>query len=1140
MGIDFRILGPIEVTRDVEPIRLGGPKQRAVLTILLVHANRVVPVEQIADDLYGDAVPATAVAQVRDHVSQLRKLFDERRADARESILETHAPGYLLRVGPDQLDAFRFESATEEAFGALGRGDVREAASLLRQGLALWRGPPLADFFYEPFAQPTIARLEALRLRALERRIEADLLLGQDGQLVGELEELVREHPLREQLRGHLMLALYRSGRQADALEIYHQTRKVLGEELGIEASPALRELAGKLLRQEPSLDPIPVLEVPGEARDTALAPTRNPYKGLRAFGEADALDFFGREVLSRQLVDRLGEERFVAVVGPSGCGKSSVVVAGLLPALRHGALPASETWSIVEMTTGQYPLEELEAALLRVAVNPPASLMEQLEGDDRGLCRAVKRVLPGDGSELVLVVDQLEELFTLVVDEDRQSQFLTLLERAVSDPRSRLRVVVALRADFYDRPLRHRGFAELLRDRVLSVPPLAPDGIERAISAPAAGVGVSLEQGLLAEIVSGVLDEPGALPLLQYALTELFDRREESTMTRSAYRAIGGVSGALAANAEELYAELPDSGKVAARQFFLQLVAVGVGEAGTRRPVGLADLASLDVNQEALAECIEAFGASRLLSFNRDPRTGASTVEIAHEALLVEWGRLHDWIDVAREDVRAHRRLSVRAAEWEESSRDGSLLLRGRQLARFQMWADESGLAQTKLEREFLQASLDEREAVLAEEESRRLRQAELERRAVNRLRALAVVLAVAAVAAAGLTVYGFDQSGRSRRQAQIATARQLAAASVANLDVDPVLSILLAQRAVEAARVNHAPLPDAVEALHRALAASRVVVTIETPATSVIAVSPDGSRVASAGRIGSARVRDWQAGAPGAARKAFVWDTRTGKLLLSLAGAKSPIHDIAYSPDGSRIVTGSDDGAAIVWDAGSGKRMLALRDPGAAGGALGVGLSPDGTLLATADVLGRIRIWQLGSRRVIRTIRVDAPLCRVGWSRDGTLVGAAQCGAYNFSPSSVSRVWNARTGRLVFRTHGLAAVSVAAIRPRWSTPRDAHLERHGRDLGHRGPPARHDAHGSFRAGRRGCVQRGRQARRHGEHGRHRTCLGRQEWKAAPRLGRAQRNGRRRGVHPGRPQAGDGERGRHRADLGHHARGKP
>jgi hypothetical protein len=387
-------------------------------------------------------------------------------------------------------------------------------------------------------------------------------------------------------------------------------------------------------------------------------------------------------------------------------------------------------------MTPGEYPLEELEATLLRVAVNPPVSLMEQLEGDDRGLCRAVKRVLPAGVSELVLVVDQFEELFTLVSREDRRSQFLTLLERAVSDPRSRLRVIVTLRADFYDRPLRYRDFAELLRDRVLSVPPLSPEEIERAISAPAASVGVSLEQGLLAEIVADVLNEPGALPLLQYALTELFEQRDGTLLTRSAYRTIGGVSGALAARADELYAGLPDRGKAAARQFFLQLVAVGDAGADTRRSVDREDLASLDVDQDALTECIDAFGGSRLLSFNRDPRTGASTVEIAHEALLVEWERLREWIDAAREDIRTHRRLSARAAEWEESSRDGSFLLRGSHLTRFETWAGESGLAQTTLEREFLRASLDEREAVRAEEESRGIRQVALERRARNRLR--------------------------------------------------------------------------------------------------------------------------------------------------------------------------------------------------------------------------------------------------------------------------------------------------------------------------------------------------------------------------------------------------------------------
>jgi DNA-binding SARP family transcriptional activator len=524
--IDFRILGPIEAAGDAGAIKLGGPKQRAVLTILLLNANRVVPVEQIVEDLYGDDSPATAVAQIRDHVSQLRRLFGQKRGgETDDSMLETRAPGYVLRVRSDQLDSFRFEEMTREAYAALDRGEAPAAADLLREALALWRGPPLADFLYEPFAQPAIARLEAMRLDALEHRIEADLRLGRDAQLVAELEELVREHPLREQLRAHLMLALYRAGRQAEALEVYHETRTILADELGIEASPALRELAGMVLRQEHSLDSAP-------AREEQPAPIRNPYKGLRAFGEADASDFFGREALSSELVERLGRDRFVAVVGPSGSGKSSLALAGLLPALRQGALPGSETWRIAELTPGEQPLEELEAALLRVAVNPPASLLEQLAGGERGLCRAAKRVLAADASELVLVVDQLEELFTLVTEDQRRAQFLTLLARGVADSRSRLRVVVTLRADFYDRPLRYRDFAELLRDAVLSVTPLSPEEIERAISAPAASMGVSLEQGLLAEIVADVLDEPGALPLLQYALTELFEQREALLMT--------------------------------------------------------------------------------------------------------------------------------------------------------------------------------------------------------------------------------------------------------------------------------------------------------------------------------------------------------------------------------------------------------------------------------------------------------------------------------------------------------------------------------------------------------------------------------------------------------------------------------
>src|SRR5581483_486605 len=249
--------------------------------------------------------------------------------------------------------------------------------------------------------------------------------------------------------------------------------------------------------------DPVPVVGVRAEPEDTERAvafrralgilapersPARNPYKGLRAFGEEDADDFFGREALTEHLVERLAGTRFLAVVGPSGSGKSSVVRAGLVPALRAGGLDGSERWQIVQMFPGAYPLEELEAALLKAgrAPDPPASLIEQLEDGERGLVRALKRIQPDDDSEVVLVLDQLEEVFTLVADEERRVHFLSIVERAVSDPRSRLRVVATLRADFYDRPLLYSGFAELLRDYVEALVPLTPDEFERAIARPA------------------------------------------------------------------------------------------------------------------------------------------------------------------------------------------------------------------------------------------------------------------------------------------------------------------------------------------------------------------------------------------------------------------------------------------------------------------------------------------------------------------------------------------------------------------------------------------------------------------------------------------------------------------------------
>jgi DNA-binding SARP family transcriptional activator len=262
--LEFRILGPLEVAQN-GAVRLGGPKQRATLAILLLNANRVVSVDRLADDLYWGAPPVTAVTQVQRQISELRKALDS------ASAIETRSPGYVIHLAPEQLDLNRFERLAARATHALAQGEPQSAADLLRQALALWRGPPLADLAHEPFAQASIERLEEIQLVALEHRIDAELSLGLHAELVGELEALVVQHPLRERFRAQLMLALYRSGRQAEALDVYRETRNALVDEFGIEPSRALHELERAILAQDPSLDAHPGRAVSSAEADRAL-----------------------------------------------------------------------------------------------------------------------------------------------------------------------------------------------------------------------------------------------------------------------------------------------------------------------------------------------------------------------------------------------------------------------------------------------------------------------------------------------------------------------------------------------------------------------------------------------------------------------------------------------------------------------------------------------------------------------------------------------------------------------------------------------------------------------------------------------------------------------------------------------------
>ncbi|MDF1596527.1 MAG: BMP family ABC transporter substrate-binding protein [Acidimicrobiia bacterium] len=619
-SMEYRILGPLEVTIDGARVPLGPPKQRALLAVLALHANRVVSTDRLIGELWGESPPRTADHSLQTYVSGLRNALAPGVTDPAGQVIVTRPPGYQLTVDPDSIDLLRFEEQLEE-----------------------------------------------------------------------------------------------------------------------------------QILLQDPGLAPERRLPPAAGVGDPDM---RNPYKGLQAFSEDDALDYFGREALTTQLVSVLESSRLVAVVGPSGCGKSSVVRAGLIPALRRGAIAGSERWLIARMMPGAHPYAELEAALLRAAPHPPDSLMDQLQSDDLGLLRAVLRVLPDESTQLVLMLDQFEELFSLVDDEANRRRFLDDLVTTLTDPHSRLRVVLTLRADFYDRPLLYPEFGSLFTRTVVNVMPLTAEELERAAIRPAASVGISFEPALLAQLVADVTHQPGGLPLFQYALTELFERREGGTLTLDAYRQIGGLDGALTRRSEELYGRLRPDEQEAARQVFLRLVTLSESMEETRRRVPAGEVMSVEVDPAAVETAIELFATHRLITFDRDPLTGAPTLEVAHEALLREWDRLREWIDSSRDDLRRHGAFAAAVDEWVSADRQVDYLLSGNRLEQYEQWELGSSMRLTALERAFLMESIARRDERQLAEEARREAERRLVRRARRRLTSLISLFVTIAAGAALATI--------------------------------------------------------------------------------------------------------------------------------------------------------------------------------------------------------------------------------------------------------------------------------------------------------------------------------------------------------------------------------------------------
>jgi WD40 repeat protein/DNA-binding SARP family transcriptional activator len=1042
--------GGLRVLRGETPVAgLDTRKTEALLVYLACNPRRH-PREVLADLFWDERSQSQAMANLRVALASLRKQLKPYLAITRESVA-------LNPDAPVWSDVIEFEARLNGERRS-GQAFLETNVRKVDQAVELYQGEFLEGFYlresqrFESWQVQEREHLHRLAVGALHDLVSYDTQTGAYPAGLVHAERLLTLDPYDERATQQMMVLLARSGRRGEALAQYETCRRLLWEELGVQPD-AETEVLYEQIRSGG-------LKLPSDQETLkateSLVWAVNPYKGLLAFQEADAPNFFGREALTDRLVARLGEEgeagRFLAVVGPSGSGKSSLVKAGLIPVLRQGALPGSGQWFILEMVPGSHPFEELEIDLLRITAQPIPGLMEQLQRDERGLLRAARLALPSDEGTLLLVIDQFEEVFTLVEDKDEIYRFLEALYVAVTEPRSPLRLVITLRADFFDRLLLAPNLSRLAQDRTELVIPLTVDELERAIRLPAQRAGVEVQSGLVAAIIADMVEQPGAMPLLQYALTEVFEKRTGSQLTLQGYQAIGGLRGVVERRAEDTFAGLSPAGQAAARQVFLRLVTLGEGVHDTRRRVlrleleGVA-LTSLPVASDSssqgsestavIAEALDAFGKARLLYFDRDVLARSPTVEIAHEALLSKWGRLHAWLNEGREDVRMQGLLGRLAAEWSQAGRDPSFLVGGARLSLFEHWAEGADLALTGQEHLFLDASLAEWEAQRIAEESRKRREATLERRARTFLRVLVIVLLLATVGSLGLAWTARRAQSLADAQSKLSTSRELAAQAINNLAVDPERSILLSLQALRTADSE-----EAVDALHRSVQSSRIRVTLTGFAggANSVAFSPDGKELAVASEAGEVTI--WDTGnwrklfslpgeiarySPDGRRLATgsqdgavtIWDSSTRQELLTLKGQNQWVELLYFSPDGRLLVSTSDDNTFIVWDSDTGKKLFSSTSTAYAS------FSPDGRLLVTSDLTesgSAINLWE-----------VDR-----GWARLDQLLGYSEPA---FSPDGR---WLVMAGGETIPTGiflidlsnvDLQSTNLSAVKP-WSVP--------------------------------------------------------------------------------------------------------
>jgi WD40 repeat protein/transcriptional regulator with XRE-family HTH domain/ABC-type Fe3+/spermidine/putrescine transport system ATPase subunit len=831
----------------------------------------------------------------------------------------------------------------------------------------------------------------------------------------------------------------YFSGRHMPAVKPPDMLRRILSA-CGVQDGGTIEEWLDALRR---------VRRTPG--RPAAGAPI--PYRGLASFQPEDAEWFYGRQRLTGALIEQFASQcvtgDFIVAVGPSGSGKSSLLRAGVIPALRSGPVgqPGSKPRRIALFTPGARPLHAL-AAWLATFTNSDVDQLATSLLSRPDLCADLllkeRRVEPGpcdpaddgDGQEqdrAVVIVDQFEEIFTACQDEAERRSFIAALQAAAQcraggatgqsgGPGPAALVVLGLRADFYAHALRYPEMVPAIQDHQVVVGPMTEAELRSVIVEPARKAKLEIEDGLVEVLLrdlapagynrSAAAQGAGALPLLSHALLTTWDRARHGRLTIADYLATGGIEGAVARTAEEVYSELTPAQQDLARRTFTRLIHVADGTADTRRRVSLDELQPGEGDAEYVLDC---FIGKRLIT------TDEHEAQITHEALLPAWPRLREWVDADREGLRVHRQLTVAAEVWRDADCDPSTLYRGGPLTAASDWAaDRSHYADLNvLERRFLTASMESR-----------LAEGRAARRRTRRLQQLVTALTVLVLVTGFLTAYAFRQQASATSQRDLAISRQVAIEADQLRSADPALAMQLSLAAYQIA-----PTAEARTSLLEATGGPPVTRLLGPAGAELnaIAYSPDHALLA----LGSANgtIQLWDVGGPGrpaalgpplaipppgsVTSLAFSGDgriliagstgatvtewglanpARPARLAVLRSTAAEPVKSVASSPDGHVVVASSGD-RVYVWDTAGTQRTAAPAaslDPGT-GQVDAVAVSPDGGTLAAVTSAGQVPLWRLRAGKGPAAIGTIAPpgtaeaLDAVSYSPDGRILAVA-----------------------------------------------------------------------------------------------------------------------------------------------------